>query len=430
MNIEAETLGILLRHPAEIARTALVPSDFSYEDHRLIFQSMRAVVAAGLTVDVFSVGERLGREDGIALVSSLWRDTVGSLANLEHWEKKLCLAARGRALRELAAKAVATLDEGRHDPDKLRGRLIQRLAELDGERRDYAFDARKSMASVLDRIEDIGQTTAQGKLTGIPTGIEQLDAMLGGLQKSDLTVAAGRSSMGKTAWAVSVAYHAASLGYRVGIASTEMSHVDLGMRFVSLHTGISADRIRRGQLSDRDYGAIGKAVSVLEKLPYEVLDKPACTVPDIALQARAWQLTGGLDLLIVDYLQRLRPESRCDSRAREVGEMAVGLKTVARTLNIPVIALAQVNRECEKRPNKRPNLGDLRESGDIEHEADQVLFLYRDSVYNSHANPREAEILIEKNRHGPPGIVIAGYNPDTMHWASRVEESMPRERWA
>jgi replicative DNA helicase len=154
------------------------------------------------------------------------------------------------------------------------------------------------------------------------------------------------------------------------------------------------------------------------ELPIEVFDKPACTPGDIAMQARAWQLSGGLDLLMVDYLTRLSPDDSMDSRVREVGQMIQSLKTLAKTLNVPVICLAQLSRQCEQRSDKRPLMADLRDSGEIEQEADAVMFLYRDSVYNDDANPEEAEILVEKNRHGPCGKVMASFIPEQMLWTN------------
>lgn len=426
--VEAEVLGVLFRHPQHIALVELEPEDFGNPVHSALFAAMRAVVSQGLAVDIFAVAERLGRDDALAIAGSLYRETVGTPENLGHWAGQVMAGSRTRKFSALLDQARTALAEGKHPADRLRGRLVMRLAEIENARQDHNVGMEACMSAVVDRLEEVSAAAREGRIVGVPTGIAALDAMIGGLCPSDLTVAAGRSGMGKTALAISIAHHAATLGYRVGFVSTEMAHADLGSRLVSIESGIDADRMRRGLLSGDEFKAVADAAGRLRNLPLVVYDRPSCSVPDIALRGRSWALSGGLDLLIVDYIQRLRPESRNESRTREVGEIASGLKNVARTLDVPVLALAQVNRQCEQRQNKRPNLSDLRESGDIEHEADQVVFLYRDRVYNPDADPFAAELIVEKNRHGPPGTADAGFTPATMHWRTASEREIPFQR--
>jgi replicative DNA helicase len=197
-----------------------------------------------------------------------------------------------------------------------------------------------------------------------------------------------------------------------------MPAVQLGLRMASALGDIHSTKLRACDLDDNEFARLHDAASRYARLPILIYDKPACTPADVALQARAWQLSGGLDLLFVDYLTRLSPDDRDDSRTREVGRMVQSLKTLAKALDIPVVCFAQLSRVCEQRADKRPVMSDLRDSGEIEQEADVVAFLYRDSVYNEQADPESAEILIEKNRHGPCAQILARFIPETMTWTN------------
>jgi replicative DNA helicase len=232
-------------------------------------------------------------------------------------------------------------------------------------------------------------------------------------------VVGARPGVGKTALGLSVALNAARKGYRVGFVSTEMSPSQLGQRLISLDSGIPAIAMRDASLSEMQYAALSATAMRIADLPIRIYDRPACKLSDINLQARAWRLTGGLDMLVVDYLQRLVPDEKSDSRTREVGKFASGLKTLARTLNLPVMALSQLNRGLANRADKRPNMADLRDSGEIEQEADSVWMLHRPAVYDDKADEYDAEIIIGKNRHGPCEIIRAGWEGGCMRWEGR-----------
>jgi replicative DNA helicase len=427
-DIEQIILGILLRHPEQIVRVDIRAEHFANQTCALIFQSMRAAVAAGQEPDVFNVAERLGRTDAVSIVASLWKDAAGSVSNLAHYCGLLKAEARGRALSELLAKSAEDLHAKAGTPDEIGAQLIGRIAELDRGGAGYAVDARGWMAAALNQAEAVHEAAKRGGIVGVPTGIGGLDRVMGGYHKSDLIIVAARPAMGKTAMMLTSAYRAALRGRRVGIISAEMPSVQLGLRALSLAADLPANVLRTGRFTDRDFHELAEGAGRLQALPIMLYDKPACTPSDIMMQAKAWQLSGGLDVLFVDFLTRLTPDEADVSRTREVGKMAAAMKTIARTLDIPVVCLAQLSRECEKRGDKRPVLSDLRDSGEIEQEADIVTFLYREHVYDENADPKEAEILIEKNRHGPIGKVRASYVAEKMMWGDRMSET-DGDRW-
>jgi len=292
-----------------------------------------------------------------------------------------------------------------------------------------------------------------GKIAGVPTGLSDLDRMLGGLHKSDLVILAARPSMGKTALATNIAYYAAKHcrrsagsngimktdeGAVVGFFSLEMSSDQLAARVLADVSGVPSDKMRRGDLSPRDYEQIREAATTMEGLPLFIDDMGGISISQLAARARRLQRTSGLDLLIIDYLQLITPAGnrRSDGRVQEVTEITKSLKALAKELAIPIIALSQLSRAVEQREDKRPQLSDLRESGSIEQDADVVIFIYREAYYLERLEPGEgdprhaewkdqmaakfnvAEIIISKQRHGPIGKVEVGFNPARVRFSN------------
>ncbi len=414
---EYQVIGGLLRHPDMIARVEIAVDDFTVPLCGQAFASMRAIIAEGKSVDVFGVSERIGGHANLGDITEIWKECLIRPESLVDRCETLKSASRARQMAELLRLAQQTLETGKN-PDTVRARLITRLASLESSGKTYVHTAKQTMAEVVDYLQMAFDAKQTGGLVGVSSGLTGLDRLLGGFHKSDLIVVGARPAMGKTAFMVSLAKAAALNGKRVGIASAEMPAVQIGLRMVSMFGNIASTKLRACDLDEQDFARLNDTAMRYSELPIEVFDKPACTPGDIAMQARAWQLSGGLDLLMVDYLTRLSPDDSMDSRVREVGQMIQSLKTLAKTLNVPVICLAQLSRQCEQRSDKRPLMADLRDSGEIEQEADAVMFLYRDSVYNDDANPEEAEILVEKNRHGPCGKVMARFIPEQMLWTN------------
>jgi len=414
---EYQVIGGLLKHPEMIARVQVEAADFTVALCGQAFSAMRAILAEGKQVDVFGVSERCGGDAVLGDLLVLWKDCLVHPQNLQDRCNTLRAAARGRQMVELLKLATATLEQGR-DPDTVRARLISKLASLESSGQTFVHTAKETMAAVVDYLQAAFDARQAGGLVGVPSGLTGLDTLLGGFHKSDLVVVGARPAMGKTAWMASVARQAAMAGRRVGIASAEMPHVQIGLRMVSMVGQIASTKLRSCDLDEQEFTRLNEGATRYSELPIQIFDKPACSPGDIALQARAWQLSGGLDLLFVDYLTRLNPDDLQDSRVREVGQMIQALKTLAKSLDIPVICLAQLSRQCEQRNDKRPLMADLRDSGEIEQEADTVMFLYRDSVYHDSADPEAAEILVEKNRHGPCGRVLTRYVAEQMLWTN------------
>jgi replicative DNA helicase len=292
-----------------------------------------------------------------------------------------------------------------------------------------------------------------GRIAGVPTGLDELDRMLGGLHKSDLVILAARPSMGKTALATNIAYHAAkrckrSLGPNgmmktdegavVGFFSLEMSSDQLAARVLADVSGVPSDKMRRGDLTNHDYEQIREAAAGMENIPLYIDDMGGISISQIAARARRMQRTHGLDLLIIDYLQLITPSTnrRNDGRVQEVTEITKSLKALAKELAIPVVALSQLSRAVENREEKRPQLADLRESGSIEQDADVVMFIYREAYYLERLEPNQddpkyadwkssfdakynqAEIIISKQRHGPIGKVEVGFSPTRVRFSN------------
>jgi replicative DNA helicase len=292
-----------------------------------------------------------------------------------------------------------------------------------------------------------------GKIAGVPTGLDELDRMLGGLHKSDLVILAARPSMGKIALATNIAYHAAKRckrspgpngmmktddGAVVGFFSLEMSSDQLASRVLADVSGVPSDKMRRGDLSNHDYEQIREAASSMENIPLYIDDMGGISISQIAARARRMQRSVGLDLLIIDYLQLITPSSnrRNDGRVQEVTEITKSLKALAKELAIPVLALSQLSRAVENRDDKRPQLADLRESGSIEQDADVVMFIYREAYYLERLEPNtddpkyadwkssfdakynSAEIIISKQRHGPIGKVEVGFSPTRVRFSN------------
>jgi replicative DNA helicase len=412
MNIEQIILGTLLREPHLVAKVDISAADFADQWHAVVFQAMRATVAAGLEIDAYGIAERIGGPSALADVDALRREAWGAPENLPHYVDQLRKTARGRKLKATLQAALAETG----DCDSVRAGLITQLAGLDSAEQRHDLTARQLMERVVDHIA----TMQERGSAGIPTGLGKIDREFGGFHPTDLIVIAGRPGAGKTAFGVGVGMHAAQQGLRVGIISTEMDGTQLGARMVTALSGISSAVIRTGQLHDRDYARLTAASTAVAALGIRVNDKPVMTVADCALQARSWALSGGLDLLVVDYLQRLQPEGRTENRTLEVGKMAVGLKNLAKTLKIPVVALAQLNRASVTRTDKRPNMGDLRDSGMIEQEADMVLLLHRADGLST--------VIVDKNRHGECLDIICQYEPTTMRWSA--DDQTAASAWA
>ena len=420
-SIEAEqaVLGGLLLDNTAFDRVAdvLREEDFYRHDHRLIWHQIARLIERSQPADVVTVYEALqslGKADeagGLGYLNSLAQETP-SAANIRRY---------GEIVRDrsILRKLISTSDEistsalnphgkdTRQLLDEAESKVFQ-ISE-DGSRGQAGFQPLPDLlGKVVERIDELYNQNNPNDVTGVPTGYVDLDRMTSGLQPGDLVIVAGRPAMGKTSFALNIAEHVAvDQGLPVAVFSMEMGATQLAMRLVCSVGRLDQQRLRTGRLVDDDWPRLTSAIQKMQDSQLFIDETPALNA--LELRARARRLSrqcGKLGLIVVDYLQLMSATSTGENRATEISEISRGLKALAKELDCPVIALSQLNRSLEQRPNKRPVMSDLRESGAIEQDADVIVFIYRDEVYNpDSADKGVAEIIIGKQRNGPIGTV-------------------------
>jgi len=420
-SIEAEQSvlgGLLLDNAAWDKIADFVSSeDFYRYDHRLIFQHIARLINSAKPADVITVFESLSSAakaeevGGVAYLNALAQNTP-SAANIRRYAeivrdrgilRKLITVAddiSGSAFNPQGKEVKQMLDEAESK--------IFSIAE-EGARGSQGFqEIQPLLTQVVERIDELYNRDNPNDITGVPTGFIDLDRMTSGLQPGDLVIVAGRPSMGKTAFSVNIGEHVAvDSGLPVAIFSMEMGGAQLAMRMLGSVGRLDQHRLRTGRLNDEDWPRLTHAIQKMNDAQIFIDETPSLS--SIELRARSRRLArqcGKLGLIIVDYLQLMSANSPGENRATEISEISRNLKGLAKELNCPVIALSQLNRSLEQRPNKRPVMSDLRESGAIEQDADLILFIYRDEVYNPDSPEKGmAEIIIGKQRNGPIGSV-------------------------
>jgi replicative DNA helicase len=416
-NAEAEQSilgGILLDNQAlNNVLEVLVANDFYSESHRRIFTAIIELSDKNEPTDLITLTnilknkKQLDGVGGAAYLASLV-DNVPSAANVAYYAK---IVKEKAILRQLIGTATGILknsyDSGM-DVDDVLDEAEHSIFEISENKIRPSFYLLKNIIKdTFKTIENLYEK--KNLITGVPTGFARLDDLTSGLQKSELIIVAGRPSMGKTAFALNLARHAAvEMGLPVAVFSLEMSKEQLALRMLAADAKVDSQRLRRGLVGETDWPKLTTAAGRLSEAPIFIDDTPAITVLEMKAKARRLKAENGLELVVLDYLQLMRAGGRKDSREQEISEISRSLKALAKELNVPVIALSQLNRKVEDRTNRRPQMADLRESGAIEQDADVIAFIYRDEVYNkSEDNPEKgiAEIIIGKQRNGPVGIV-------------------------
>lgn len=414
-NVEAEeaVLGALLIDPNAILRVAprLRPEDFYVERHAWIYEAMLKVHDRGEPIEVLTLAEELRRDGRLTEVGGVGTlvaltQRVPTSVHAEYYAQLVEEAAIRRRLMEAAQEIARLAYQGSGDVQELLDQAEQLIFAINAERehRDLRHLS-KAMEALMDHLEQI--QASEGEILGVPTGLRDLDVLLGGLQKSDLILLAARPGVGKTSLALNIALNAAVRFRRhVAFFSLEMSAEQLALRLLSTLTGIDSQKLRRGEISEREWADLLEAAAVLAQADFYVDDTPAISVMELRSKARRLHSEIRLDLVIVDYLQLMQSDLRTDNRVQEISYISRSLKALAREMNVPVLALSQLSRGVEQRHNKRPILSDLRESGSLEQDADVVLFLYRDDYYYEDTDkPNIAEIRVAKHRHGPTGTI-------------------------
>jgi len=422
-NLDAEraVLGaVLLEGREALPRVVEVlrPSDFYTEAHRSIYQSMLTLFDHGEPVDLLTLQEDLRRTDQLSLVGgpaslALLVEQGSVAAYLASYTVIVRDMAVLRELIQTATHIIGQAFEAKED--------VQALVD-DAERRIFGLAERRLEGSAI-HVKNILNDTfkyierlyeRQEHVTGVPTGLTKLDEMTAGLQPSDLILIAGRPSMGKTAFALSIAQHVGiKLHMKVLVLSLEMSSQQLVQRLLSSEGRVDSLAVRTGRLQAQDWHRLTSAAGRLSEAPIFIDDSPGLSVLEVRAKARRMKAEHGLDVIVIDYLQLMRGRANLDNRQQEISEISRSLKALAKELNVPVVALSQLSRAIETRGDNSPRLSDLRESGALEQDADVIMFLHRPSFYSKDAMEEEArktaEVHIGKQRNGPTGKIEVAF---------------------
>lgn len=410
--------GLLLDNQAWDRIGDVIRSDDFYRyDHRIIFEHIAKLIDGSKPADVVTVYESLqssGKAEdvgGLAYLNTLATNTP-SAANIRRYSEIVRDRAVLRRLITISDEiATSALNPQGKDTKTLLDEAESKIFKIaeEGARGAGGFqDLQPVLGKVVERIDELYHRDSSSDITGISTGFVDLDSKTSGLQPGDLIIVAGRPSMGKTAFSLNIGEHVAvEEGHAVAVFSMEMGATQLAMRLLGSVGRLDQHRLRTGRLTDEDWPRLTYAVSKMQNAQLFIDETPALSSMEVRARCRRLaRQCGQLGLVIIDYLQLMGSSSPGENRATEISEISRSLKGLAKELNCPVIALSQLNRSLEQRPNKRPVMSDLRESGAIEQDADVILFIYRDEVYNPDSPDKgTAEIIIGKQRNGPIGTL-------------------------
>lgn len=410
--IEYGILATAINTPSLIASVDIKPAHFQNEQVRSIWLVVEQMIANNQHIDYLTVREEMLTRTGQDLtvyLGRLLKDHLGArtLPQLEDWVDRLCEQYRLNGAKSACEELLASIDGNAQES------IDRAIEALMGLSRDNVKYEHHINSAISGAIEDIQKAFDSDGLVGITTGLTKLDEQLGGMHESDFIVIGARSAMGKTGLMMNILL---SCGVGAGVISSEMSAKQLAMRGMSLVSDVGLQKLRLARYSaDESSRMFATTAQNLSNKPIWINDKGGITIGEIQRQAREWKQKHDIKILFVDYIQKIKPVIHKTNRVDAVGEVAEGLKNIAKELNIPVVALGQVNRGVEQRPDKRPMMSDLKNSGDIEQEADVVLMIYRDEYYNPNSQQKGmAQLCIEKNRSGPVGAFEVAFNAETV----------------
>jgi len=430
---EQAVLGGLLLSPRAFDQVAdiITETDFYREDHRLIFRAIHELSNKGKPCDAVTVTEwfesygKADMVDGGGYINQLASNTP-SAANVKAYAEIVREKSILRQLIDVGAEITsnAFTSDGRDSRDLLEEAERRVFAIADqGMRSNSGFvSVQDTIKEAIEKIQELHEF--EGEITGTPTGFRDFDKLTAGLQDSDLIIVAGRPSMGKTTLAMNIAENAA-IKHEVPVAvfSMEMSALQLVMRLFSSLGQIDQTRLRTGNLDELDWPKLTSAMNLLHKSHIFIDETPALSPSELRARARRLKREHNIGMIVVDYLQLMSVPGSNENRATEIAEISRSLKAIAKELHLPVIALSQLNRSLEQRPNKRPVMADLRESGAIEQDADLIVFIYRDEVYNPDTPEKgKAEIIIGKHRNGPTDTVPLTFQGQWLRFVNYAPE--------
>lgn len=427
-SVEAEqsVIGSMImdRDAIVVASELISGEDFYNKQYGILFETMRELNDKGLPVDLVTLQDKLKEKDVPPEVSSLEfvRDLITAVptsANIKYYANIVAEKSTLRKLIRLNEEIANTCYAGKEELETILTDTEQCMFKLVQRRNTEDFTPiRQVVMNAMDRIE--AASKMKGSVTGIPTGFLDLDYKTAGLQPSDLILIAARPAMGKTAFVLNIAQHVAfHQNKTVAIFSLEMSKEQLVNRMFSLESNVDAQHLRTGQLNDEEWEKLIESAGIIGRSNLFIDDTPGITIAELRTKCRKLSLENNLSMIIIDYLQLMSGSGRSESRQQEISEISRSLKGLARELNVPVLALSQLSRAVEQRPDKRPMMSDLRESGAIEQDADIIMFIYRDDYYNHDTDRKDiAEIIIAKQRSGAIGTVELAWLPKYTKFAN------------
>ena len=427
-SVEAEqsVIGSMImdREAIVVASEIVTGDDFYSKQYGVLFDTMVELNNEGKPVDVVTLQDRLKEKEVPPEVSSL--EFIAELvagvptsANIKYYANIVAEKATLRKLIKLNEEIANTCYVGKESLEYILEDTEKRVFDLVQRRNTGEFvPIREVVMNAMDKIEKASRNN--GVVTGIPTGFIDLDYRTAGMQPSDLVLIAARPSMGKTAFVLNIAQHVAfKQNQTVAIFSLEMSKEQLVNRLFALESQVDSQNIRTGQLNDTEWEKLIETAGIIGKSNLIIDDTPGISIAELRSKCRKYKLEHNLSMIIIDYLQLMSGSGKSDSRQQEISDISRSLKAIARELSVPVLALSQLSRAVEQRPDHRPMLSDLRESGAIEQDADVVMFIYRDDYYNHDTEKKDiAEIIIAKQRNGPIGTVELAWIPKYTKFAN------------
>lgn len=421
LNAEREVLGDLIQYNDSLSDVLEVlsrdGSEFYQTAHKIIFQEIVDMLDKGHAVDIITLCDYLKKSGNLDKIGgyaavSIITDCAVSASNIQYHCKIIKEKAVDRTIiSETSRLMESAYNQALPTQEKL-AEAQKTILSLSLSKDQNSLQTSKVIAHETHKLIEERHQRGTGMVIGLSTGFDKLDNLTGGMSNGDLWIVAARPGMGKTAFAVDVAYNAALKGYKAVIFSLEMPRESLMVRILAGMTGYDSRLLSRGFVKPDQWQKVTQATVRIGEAPLYIDDKPSITPSEIMAKCRKLRGDKGLDLVVVDYLQLMKLPGKHESREQQVAEISRSMKMIAREIGVPVMALSQLNRQVELRPNRKPNLGDLRESGAIEQDADVIAFIYRDEMYNKAPdNPErgKAEIMIEKHRNGPTGAVKLRY---------------------
>ena len=427
-SVEAEqsVIGSMLmdRDAIAAASEALAGEDFYNKQYGILFDTICELNDSGSAVDLVTLQERLRMKEvppevsGLEFIREILTAPITS-ANIKQYVKIVSEKSTLRKLIRLNEEIANTCYSGKETLEYILEDTEKRIFQLVQRRSTDAYvPIRQVVMNAMDKIEFAAKN--KGSVTGIPTGFLDLDYRTAGMQPSDLILIAARPSMGKTAFELNIAHHVAfRKNLTLAIFSLEMSKEQLVNRMFSMESNVDSQKLRTGQMNDQEWERLIESAGVIGKSSLIIDDTPGISIAELRSKCRKYKLEHDLSMIIIDYLQLMTGSGKGDSRQQEISDISRSLKALARELSVPVIALSQLSRAVEQRPDHRPMLSDLRESGAIEQDADVVMFIYRDEYYNHDSEKKGiAEIIIAKQRNGPIGTVELAWLPEYQRFVN------------